>query len=109
MHALIISYRLTISFTHGSLQNVDFLKSAPLGSAGGCCSGLGSNINGREQSYALGWTPHGTNLLSDARIAFIRWRINTNHVNATQDISDSLGIPNANRNDGFSGGLSLFL
>lgn len=96
-------------FAHGSLQNVDFLKSAPLGSAGGCCSGLGSNINGREQSYALGWThAHGTNLLNDLRVAFIRWRINTNHVNANQDISDSLGIPNANRNDGFSGGLSLF-
>lgn len=96
-------------FAHGSLQNVDFLKSAPLGSAGGCCSGLGSNINGREQSYALGWAhAHSTNLLNDARIAFIRWRINTNHVNADQDISDGLGIPNANRNDGFSGGLSLF-
>ena len=96
-------------FGHGSLQNVDFLKAAPLGNAGGCCSGLGSTINGREQSYAVGWThAAGTNWLNDARIAFIRWRIDTNHVNADQDISDSLGIPNANRNDGVSGGLSLF-
>ena len=96
-------------FVHGSLQNVDFLKAAPLGSAGGCCQGFGSNINGREQSYAVGWThAFGANLLNDARIAFIRWRIDTNHVNASQDVSDSLGIPNANRNDGVSGGLSLF-
>ena len=96
-------------FAHGSLQNVDFLKSAPLGDAGGCCQGFGSNINGREQSYAVGWThSFGANLLNDARVAFIRWRIDTNHVNASQDISESLGIPNANRNDGFSGGLSLF-
>ena len=97
-------------FAHGSLQNVDFLKAAPLGNVGGCCSGLGSNINGREQSYAVGWThAFGTNWLNDARIAFIRWRIDTNHTNANQEISDSLGIPNANRNDGVSGGLSLFL
>ena len=96
-------------FAHASLQNVDFLKAAPLGNAGGCCQGFGSNINGREQSYAVGWThTFGTNLLNDVRIAFIRWRIDTNHVNANQNISESLGIPNANRHDGVSGGLSLF-
>jgi Carboxypeptidase regulatory-like domain/TonB dependent receptor len=96
-------------FAHGSLQNVDFLKAAPLGNAGGCCSGLGSNINGREQSYAIGWThAFGTNWLNDARIALVRWRIDTNHVNANKNISDTLGIPNANRGDGVSGGLSLF-
>jgi Carboxypeptidase regulatory-like domain len=96
-------------FGHAALQNVDFLKAAPLGAAGGCCQGFGSNINGREQSYAVGWThAHGSNVLNDARVAFIRWRIDTNHVNANQDVSDSIGIPNANRHDAFSGGLSLF-
>ena len=48
-----------------------FLKPAPLGSAGGCCQGFGSNINGLEQSHAAGWTHiFSPALVNEFRFAF---------------------------------------
>jgi len=96
-------------FGHSALQDVRFLKPAPLGSAGGCCQGFGSNIDGREQSHAAGWThTFGPSLVNELRFGFIQWNINTEHVDAGQNRSESLGIPNANRGDIYSSGLSLF-
>ena len=96
-------------FGHSSLQDVRFLKPAPLGSAGGCCQGFGSNIDGREQSHAAGWThTFGPALVNELRFGFIQWNINTEHVDAGQNRSEALGIPNANRGDTYSSGLSLF-
>ncbi len=95
-------------FGHSSLQDVRFLKPAPLGAAGGCCQGFGSNINGLEQNHAAGWTHNfGPALVNELRFGFIQWNINTTHVDSGQDRSETLGIPNANRGDAYSSGLSL--
>ena len=96
-------------FGHSSAQDVRFLKPAPLGSAGGCCQGFGSNVDGLEQSHAAGWThTFGPALVNELRFAFIYWNINTLHLDTGQNRSQALGIPNANRGDLFSSGLSLF-
>jgi hypothetical protein len=96
-------------FAHSALQDVRFLKPAPLGSAGGCCQGFGSNIDGRQQSYAVGeYHTFSPKLTNDGRFAFLRWQINTQHVDSGQNRSQALGIPNANRGDSYSSGLSLF-
>jgi len=96
-------------FGHSALQDVRFLKPAPLGSAGGCCQGFGSNINGLEQSHAAGWAhTFGPALVNEFRFGFIQWNINTTHLDAGQNRSEALGIPNANRGDPYSSGLSLF-
>jgi hypothetical protein len=106
-----IDHRISNSdnlFGHSALQDVPFLKPAPLGSAGGCCQGFGSNINGLEQSHAAGWTHiFSPALVNEFRFAFIQWNINTTHVDAGQDRSEAIGIPNANRGDAYSSGLSL--
>jgi hypothetical protein len=106
-----IDHRISDSdnlFLHSALQDVRFLKPAPLGEAGGCCQGFGSNINGLEQNHALGWTHiFGPLLVNEFRLAFIQWNINTTHVDAGQNRSEALGIPNANRGDAYSSGLSL--
>ena len=96
-------------FGHSALQDVRFLKPAPLGSAGGCCQGFGSNIDGLEQSHAAGWAHiFGPALVNEFHFGFIQWNINTQHVDSGQDRSEALGIPNANRGDIYSSGLSLF-
>lgn len=95
-------------FGHSSFQDVRFLKPAPLGLAGGCCQGFGSNIDGLEQNQAGGWTHiFSPVLVNEFRVGFIQWNINTTHVDAGQDRSEALGIPNANRGDAYSSGLSL--
>lgn len=96
-------------FGHSALQDVRFRKPAPLGSAGGCCQGFGSNIDGLEQSHAVGWThTFGPALVNELRFAYVQWNINTQHLDAGQNRSQALGIPNANRGDIYSSGLSLF-
>jgi hypothetical protein len=93
-------------FAHGAMQYARVLKPAPLGAAGGCCSGFGSNIPTRGQNYAVGWTrTMNSNLLNDLRFAFIRWTDNAEHID-TGLTSSSVGIPNADRG-GPSSGLSL--
>lgn len=96
-------------FGHSALQNVRFLKPAPLGDAGGCCQGFGSNVDGSEQNHAAGWThTFGPGLVTELRFGFIQWNINTLHLDSGQNRSKALGIPNANRGDLVSSGLSLF-
>jgi hypothetical protein len=96
-------------FGHSALQDVRFLKPAPLGEAGGCCQGFGSNIDGRQQSHAAGWIHNfGPHLVNEFRFGFIQWKINTLHLDTGQNRSEQLGIPNANRGDLVSSGLSLF-
>jgi len=96
-------------FGHSAAQDVRFLKPAPLGDAGGCCQGFGSNIDGLEQSHAAGWThTFGPALVNELRFGFVYWNINTLHLDSGQNRSEALGIPNANRGDLVSSGLSLF-
>jgi hypothetical protein len=96
-------------FGHSAIQDVRFLKPAPLGDAGGCCQGFGSNVNGREQSHAVGWTRTiSPTFLNEMRFGFVRWQINTVHLDSGQKRTDKLGIPNANRGDIYSSGLALF-
>jgi hypothetical protein len=93
-------------FAHGAMQYARVLKPAPLGRAGGCCSGYGSTIPTRGQNYAAGWTrTMSSNLLNNLRVAFIRWTDNAEHID-TGLTSSTVGIPNADRG-GPSSGLSL--
>jgi hypothetical protein len=93
-------------FAHGAMQYARVLKPAPLGPAGGCCSGYGSTIPTRGQNYAVGWTrTMSSNLLNNLRVAFIRWTDNAEHID-TGITSSAVGIPNADRG-GPSSGLSL--
>jgi len=107
-----VDHRLTdhdALFGHSSAQDVRFLKPAPLGAAGGCCQGFGSNIDGLEQNHAAGWThTFGPLLVNEFNFAFIYWNINTLHTDSGQNRSEALGIPNANRGDLVTSGLSLF-
>jgi Carboxypeptidase regulatory-like domain/TonB dependent receptor len=93
-------------FAHGAMQYARVVKPAPLGAAGGCCSGFGSNIPTRGQNYALGWThTFNAKMLNDLRGAFIRWTDNAQHLDTGQG-GNALGIPNADRG-GPSSGLPL--
>jgi hypothetical protein len=93
-------------FAHGAMQYARELKPAPLGTAGGCCSGFGSNIPTRGQNYAIGYThTFSTNMLNDLRGAFIRWTDNAEHLDSGTE-GNALGIPNDDRG-GPSTGLPL--
>jgi TonB dependent receptor len=95
--------------THAAYERIVFSKPAPLGSAGGCCDGVGSNIKTRYQNYAIGEThTFSNNLLNDARFAYIRFGVGTLGDNSGKDISQEVGIPNANRGSADTSGLSLF-
>jgi hypothetical protein len=95
--------------THAAYERIVFAKPAPLGAAGGCCDGVGSNIKTRYQNYAIGEThTFSNNLLNDARFAYIRFGVGTLGDNSGKNISEELGIPNANRGSADTSGLSLF-
>jgi hypothetical protein len=96
-------------FAHAGYERIVFGKPAPLGPAGGCCNGVGSNIKTRYQNYAVGEThTFSSNLLNDARFAFIRFGVGTLGDNSGKNISQEVGIPNANRGSLDTSGLSLF-
>ena len=96
-------------FAHAGYERIVFAKPPPLGKAGGCCNGIGSHIKTRYQNYAIGEThTFSNNLLNDARFAFIRFGVGSLGYNAGQNISEEAGIPNANRGDLITSGLSLF-
>ncbi len=96
-------------FAHAGYERVVFAKPAPLGSAGGCCDGIGSNIKTRYQNYAIGEThTFSSNLLNDARFAFIRFGVGAIPFLSGKNVSQEAGIPNANRGDTNTSGLSLF-
>ena len=94
-------------FGHATYQNARVVKPAPLGSAGGCCQGYGSRIPTVGQNYAAGWDHTvNANMLNSLRVAFIRWTDNEQHLDAGENTSNQIGIPNADRG-GPSSGLSL--
>ena len=96
-------------FAHAGYERVVFAKPAPLGSAGGCCDGIGSNIKTRYQNYAVGEThTFSSNLLNDARFAYIRFGVGAIPFLSGKNVSQEAGIPNANRGDNNTSGLSLF-
>ena len=61
----------------------------------------------RAQTAGLGWT-HGfnSNLLNEARLGFTRYLVKANGLNAGKNLSQEAGIPNANRGDALTSGLS---
>jgi hypothetical protein len=96
-------------FAHAGYERIVFSKPPPLGVAGGCCNGIGSHIKTRYQNYAVGEThTFSSNLLNDARFAYIRFGVGTLGYNSGKNISEEAGIPNANRGDSITSGLSLF-
>lgn len=92
-------------FGHASFENRPQYAPVPLpGLAGGCCGG---NQDTREQNYAIGYThTFRTNLLNDLRFAFIRYGVHSVPVNFGQNVSDQVGIPNANRGNVETSGLA---
>jgi hypothetical protein len=90
------------SYSIGDIRSVD---PAGLGKLGGsdCCPSI-SNI--RAQSLGLGYTHiFSPGLLNDLHGGYFRYAVNAVPFNYGQDISNSLGIPNANRGDINSSGL----
>ena len=103
-----IDHRLTDHdqlFGHASVEDHPQFNPPPLpGLAGGCCGG---NYDMREQNYAVGWAhTFGTNVLNDLRFSFIRYAVTSIPVNFGQNISDQVGIPNANRGNEETSGLA---
>lgn len=92
-------------FGHVSLEDHPQLQPPPLpGLAEGCCGG---NMNMREQNHALGYTHEfGANLLNDLRFAYIRYAVTSIPVDYGQNISDQVGIPNANHGNPETSGLA---
>lgn len=103
-----IDHRLTQHdqlFGHSSVEDHPQYNPPPLpGLAEGCCGG---NYNMREQNHAIGWShTFGTNLLNDLRFSFIRYAVHSTPDDFGQNISDQVGIPNANRGNEETSGLA---
>lgn len=92
-------------FGHASLEDHPQYAPVPLpGLAGGCCGG---NMDLREQNYAVGYThTFSGSLLNDLRFSFIRYAVTSTPVNYGQNVSDQVGIPNANRGNLETSGLA---
>jgi hypothetical protein len=92
-------------FGHASVEDHPQYNPPPLpGLAEGCCGG---NYNLREQNHAIGWShTFGTNALNDLRFSFIRYAVTSTPDDFGQDISDQVGIPNANRGNEETSGLA---
>jgi hypothetical protein len=91
-------------FGHAAYENHPGLSPAPLGPAGGCCA---YNVHTRQQNYAAGFTHvFRPTLLNDLRFAFVQYKVNSTALNSGQNISQSLGIPNANRGTSVTSGLA---
>jgi len=92
-------------FGHASVEDHPQYNPPPLpGLAEGCCGG---NYNMREQNHAIGWShTFGTNLLNDLRFSFIRYAVHSTPDDFGQNISDQVGIPNANRGNAETSGLA---
>ena len=92
-------------FGHSSVEDHPQFSPTPLpGKAEGCCGG---NMNMREQNHAIGYThTFGSNMINDLRFAFIRYAVHSTPVDFGQNISDQVGIPNANRGDVETSGLA---
>ena len=92
-------------FGHASLEDHPQFAPVPLpGLAGGCCGG---NMDLREQNYAIGYAhTFSGSLLNDLRFSFIRYAVTSTPVNYGQNVSDMVGIPNANRGNLETSGLA---
>lgn len=94
-------------FVHYSFGDVDSIRPASLGDLGGdhCCPSKAKN---RSQHAAAGWThTFGPNLLNDLHGGAFRYLIRGLPLNFGKNVSEQLGIPNANRGDPTSSGLSF--
>lgn len=94
-------------FVHYSFGDVDSIRPAALGDLGGdyCCPSLSKN---RSQHAAAGWTHTlGPNLLNDLHGGAFRYLVKGLPLNFGKNVAEQLGIPNANRGDPTSSGLSF--
>ena len=91
-----------VSYGIGDIRSV---HPAGLGKLGGsdCCPSIS---NSRAQSLGLGYTHiFSPNLINDVHGGYFRYAVNAVPFNFGSDISNQLGIPNANRGDINSSGL----
>ena len=94
-------------FSSYSFGNVDSHRPGTLGDLGGdaCCP---SNSKNRNHHLGMGWTHTvGPTLLNDLHGGAFRFVINGLPINFGKNLSEQLGIPNANRSDPNSSGLSF--
>ena len=64
-------------------------------------------MNMREQNHAIGYShTFASTLLNDLRFSFIRYAVTSTPVNYGQNVSDMVGIPNANRGNPETSGLA---
>ena len=93
-------------FVHYTFDNYYIDRPSPLGNLGGevCCPSTDLN---RAQTAGVGWTHTFTaSLLNEARVGATRYLVKANGLNEGKNISEQLGIPNANRGDLNTSGLS---
>ncbi|PYV89077.1 MAG: hypothetical protein DMG05_14460, partial [Acidobacteria bacterium] len=91
-----------------SFGNVDSHRPGTLGDLGGdvCCP---SDSKNRNHHLGLGWThTFGPTVLNDLHGGAFRFVINGLPINFGKNFSEQLGIPNANRSDPNSSGLTFF-
>jgi Carboxypeptidase regulatory-like domain len=90
-----------------SFDDIRSLRPGPLGDLGGasCCP---SRDETRAQHISLGWThTFSARLLNDAHGGFFRYAVNALPLLFGKNLSQQVGIPNANRGDVNSSGLSF--
>src|SRR5439155_7446594 len=94
-------------FAGYSFDDIRSLRPGPLGDLGGasCCPSLDKT---RAQHVSLGWThTFSGRLLNDAHGGFFRYAVNALPLLFGKNLSQQVGIPNANRGDVNSSGLSF--
>jgi hypothetical protein len=106
-----VDHRLTDQdqiFGSYSFGNVDSHRPGTLGDLGGdyCCP---SDSTNRNHHLGLGWThTFSPTVLNDFHGGFFRYVVHGLPINYGKNFSDQLGIPNANREDPNSSGLTFF-
>ena len=93
-------------FVHYTFDNYYIDRPSPLGNLGGevCCPSTDLN---RAQTAGVGWThSFNSNILNEARVGATRYLVKANGLNEGKNLSEELGIPNANRGDLNTSGLS---
>src|SRR6266566_3961451 len=94
-------------FAGYSFDDIRSFRPGPLGDLGGasCCP---SRDKTRAQHISLGWThTFSGRLLNDAHGGFFRYAVNALPLLFGKNLSQQVGIPNANRGDVNSSGLSF--
>jgi len=93
-------------FVSYAFSNVRSSRPGPLGNKGGsdCCP---SNSKSQGQHLGIGYThTFSPTLLNDLHGGYFRYSVNALPFNYGQDLGNQLGIPNANRGDVNSSGLT---